>query len=294
MFALRLIVYNETFAVVMPEKKEMKAARRQLQRSDGACIVWHSEADAGRSAEEVAAAFYLFLDTICRNRRVVTIWADNCAGQNKNWALISVMLQVVNSPLNGIQTLTFKFFEPGHTAMVADAVHQSISKNIRATERLEDFSDYVAAVEATGMKCIKMSPGNNMHKMEDGISKAKLKRLSADDERPYLARLKVISVRRGSELVFTKTSIGDNSYKAYDLTMTTFDPTEQPELLPASKKPGAPGKATDVLRSIAPHMRSHKRVFWEELVEQSTRNPKGDKRMPPGRSPLGRKKRKAS
>ena len=122
----------------MPEKKETKAARRQLQRSDGACIVWH-EADAGRSAEEVAAAFYLFLDTICRNRRVVTVWADNCTGQNKNWALISVIPQVVDSPLNGIQiqTLTFKFFELSHKAIAADAPeHLHKHQSDRASGRL--------------------------------------------------------------------------------------------------------------------------------------------------------------
>ena len=87
----------------------MKAARRPMQRSDGACVLWR-DADAGKSAEEVAAAFYLFLSTTCRNRRMVTIWADKCAGQNKNWALITAMLQLVNSPESGIQTLTFKFF----------------------------------------------------------------------------------------------------------------------------------------------------------------------------------------
>ena len=192
-FTTRLTAFNQTFAVVMPEQKEMKAARRHQQRSDGACVLWH-EADAGRSAEEVAAAYYLFLDTVCRDRRLVTIWADNCSAQNKNWSLISAMLQLVNSPLNGIEMLMVKFFEPGHTAMAADAVHQSVSK-IKAAERLDDFRDFVAAVDSTGIRCIQMSPGDNMRQIGDGISKAKLKRLSQDDERPYLARMKVITVK---------------------------------------------------------------------------------------------------
>ena len=133
-----------------------------------------------------------------------------------------------------------------------------------------------------------------MCQIEDGISKAKLKRLSQDDERQYLARMKVITCKRGSQQVFTKTDVRETSYRAYDITMTTFDPTEQPELLPSSRKPGASEKVAEVLRCIVSHMPSHKRIFWEDLArEQNTKTPKRVKRQRSAKSLDGRKKGKA-
>ena len=129
-FTSRLICYNETFSVLMPESKTRKAERRTVQKERSLCVLWH-EAQAGRNAEDVAAAFVLYLESVCRDVAHVTIWADNCSAQNKSWMLLSALLKVVHSTKTVTERITVKFLETGHTAMSADAVHQKISKNMK-------------------------------------------------------------------------------------------------------------------------------------------------------------------
>ena len=97
-FTSRLVSYDETFSVLMPSNKPSRCARKSLHKNSSACVLWH-EALAGRSAEEVAASYVLFLETNCRDFSTVIIWADNCASQNKCWALLSTLLKVDGSAL---------------------------------------------------------------------------------------------------------------------------------------------------------------------------------------------------
>ena len=133
-FTSRLICYNETFSTVMPTERASRSARKTLQKTTSACVLWH-EALAGRSAEEVAAAYFLYLETVCRDFKTVVIWADNCAAQNKCWVLLSTLLKVVHSPKTSTDRITVKYFEAGHTAMSADAVHQIIKKSTQGASR---------------------------------------------------------------------------------------------------------------------------------------------------------------
>ena len=97
-FTRRPSCFNETFAVLMPAPdKEQTMPRRPLQQSANACVVLH-EALAGRGAAEVAAAYCVFLESsCCVDKEQITIWADNCAAQNKSWALVTALLKVVHS-----------------------------------------------------------------------------------------------------------------------------------------------------------------------------------------------------
>ena len=181
-FTPRLMCYNETFSTLMPSDKASRSARRLLQRQTSTCVLWH-EALAGRDAEEVAAAYVLYLTTVCRDFRTVTIWADNCAGQNKCWALLSALLKVVHSAKTSIERITIKYFETGHTSMSADAAHQTISKNMRRSP-LEDFEDFVKVTEASVPRVLEMRPGTNMVLVEDGVSRHRWTALNNDGGRP--------------------------------------------------------------------------------------------------------------
>ena len=70
-FTPRLIVFNETFAPLVK-----KGARSEKEKP--LAVLWH-EAVAGRDAEDVAATFWRYL-VEHRDKKVVTIYADNCAG----------------------------------------------------------------------------------------------------------------------------------------------------------------------------------------------------------------------
>ena len=87
LFTKRLTCYNETFASLMPSTRSSKNRERHLRNNRTTCILWHDSL-AGRSGEEVAAAFYLLLTAACRDAPHVVLWLDNCPGQNKSWVLM--------------------------------------------------------------------------------------------------------------------------------------------------------------------------------------------------------------
>nr|CAI5832340.1 unnamed protein product [Callosobruchus analis] len=79
----RIIVFNESFVPVGKAKCTKRLA-----------VLWH-EGVAKRNKEEIISAFYTFFR---KNRDVehITIWLDNCSAQNKNWALFSFFVYIVN------------------------------------------------------------------------------------------------------------------------------------------------------------------------------------------------------
>ncbi|XP_038074870.1 uncharacterized protein LOC119742772 [Patiria miniata] len=73
-FVSRLVVFNETFASV---------------KEDGDFVIlWH-EAISGRLGVDVASTNIKCVN-LCETD-IVIFWADNCTGQNKNWALYTVL-----------------------------------------------------------------------------------------------------------------------------------------------------------------------------------------------------------
>ena len=68
----RVVCFNETFAIALPEDKVRRRQRRQQNRQHD-CMRGHR-----RSAEAVAASFLIYLKTTCRDVRKVTMWLDNC------------------------------------------------------------------------------------------------------------------------------------------------------------------------------------------------------------------------
>ena len=70
-FTRRLNVFNETFAGLGSRKRY--------------ATIWH-EATAGRNDEDIASTYYSFIKAKI-DAETITIWADKCSAQNKNWTL---------------------------------------------------------------------------------------------------------------------------------------------------------------------------------------------------------------
>ena len=77
-------------------------------------------------------------------------WTDNCSAQNKNWTLYTALVYYINNPNVTHRTITFKYFEPGHTFMSADSFHHLIESDIRARKFLYDFQDFLSVIEENG------------------------------------------------------------------------------------------------------------------------------------------------
>ena len=139
-FTRRLCVFNETFAGL--------GARKNF------ATIWH-EAIAGRQDEDIASAYYVFLNAH-RDAEVITIWADNCTAQNKNWTLYTMLIYLVNSDKLAAKKIVIKYFEPGHTFMAADSVHAEVENQMKKIRKVYNFTDFKSCVEAAGCKTKEM------------------------------------------------------------------------------------------------------------------------------------------
>lgn len=128
-FTPRLVVFNETFAALGNCGKTKKFK--------GDIVVWH-EGIAGRSASDVSAAYWTFL-LEHRDEERITLWCDNCAPQNKNYILFTMLMSAVNQEeLLCLKELTVKYFEPGHTFNAADSVHAAIEKTTKQVRYINE------------------------------------------------------------------------------------------------------------------------------------------------------------
>lgn len=145
----------------------------------------------------MASAFLRYLDTL-RDAKEVVFWTDNCASQNKNWFIITVMAHSVNKQDSQLNRVTLKFLEKGHTSMSADSVHQAVNKNRKRQHTITDFQDYKSAVQSAST-AIEMQIGD-FKDVGNAASASKLKTLAED--RPYLARCRVIQLRRVEDSLY--------------------------------------------------------------------------------------------
>lgn len=134
-FVPRITVFNESLVPVGKGKKIKPLA-----------VLWH-EGIAKRSKEDIISAYYAFF-LKNRDKEIVTIWMDNCSAQNKNWALFSFFVQIVNSKEVSLKSLTIKYFEPGHSFMSADHFHHQVELSMKKHKTVWDFDDFVACVSS--------------------------------------------------------------------------------------------------------------------------------------------------
>ena len=75
-----------------------------------------------------------------RNANSLTVWVDNCSGQNKNWTFLTALQDMVNRTDVVVNTITVKYLKKGHTSMSVDSAHQVVNKFL-AKALVEECSD---------------------------------------------------------------------------------------------------------------------------------------------------------
>lgn len=195
-FTRRLVAFNETFVPVAGQKNKKPFA-----------AVWH-EGIAGRKCEEIISTYYQFL-LFYRDEKKIVIWLDNCAGQNKNWALLSFFVFIINSNEVAAETIELKYFEPGHTFMSADHFHHCVENSMKRKKNVYDFPDFVQCVKDSKSKVeVKQMEITHFYDWEDWSSLHKLKQ---SEPRAYLKDMYKIKFQRGSKLLEYATSSSDDA-----------------------------------------------------------------------------------
>jgi hypothetical protein len=69
----------------------------------------------------------------------IIIWMNNCSAQNKNWALITFLVFIINSSATDIQEINFKYFEPGHRFMSADSFHHQVKLSMKKKNSIYNY-----------------------------------------------------------------------------------------------------------------------------------------------------------
>ena len=183
-------MFNQTFAP-LGYKNDKKNTNRPLG------VVWH-DTIAGCFAENIASTYVKVLNhRLYRDCKSIVFWVDNWTVQNKNWTLYSAIVTFVNSP-GQIQTISFKYFEPGHSFMSADSFHTAVEKEFKKRKNIYDFEDFVDVINTSG-EAITMD-----HKaflmLTDDVSQGKYTSM------PYRSEVVKVEFRRGCQKIFWKTS----------------------------------------------------------------------------------------
>ena len=123
LFTWRILMINQTIAPI-----------GGIKSGDGRpqAYLWH-EGIRGRKDEDVASVMVKFLSsTTVREYNDVTIWCDNCSGQNRNWTLFSSIVHLLADGESDcmLNTVTLKFFEKGQTHSIMLSKMKSGSKNV--------------------------------------------------------------------------------------------------------------------------------------------------------------------
>ena len=241
-FTSRLVCFNETFASG-DEGKDYT-------------VMWH-EGISGRKACDVASAYTKFFTEA--NTKFPILWADNCAGQNKNWVLYSSFAQIVNADW-GPEEITMKYLEPGHTFMKADTVHGVIGKRMKRTPEIVTFKELTSLVSSSSSR-ISMIEMNvdDFYKYLPGNRARNTKNVRL----PKLSDIVEVKFAKDSRLMYYKGSHEENEYTGVDFLKVKFDVNCFPEKLRVPR--GISSKKQAGIVQILSHVDPLKRKFYTEL-----------------------------
>ena len=127
------------------------------------------------------------------------MWADNCSSQNKNWTLYTALAAEVNT-VNGPETVTLKYFLPGHTYMSADSFHRIVEGKMRQVKNVFDFEDFVKIINFRG-DALEMQYFDFY--LTKGMSSGKF-----TSEKPLLDDVREVQFHKGSENMFWREDFG--------------------------------------------------------------------------------------
>ena len=102
----------------------------ELNSKEGHCYFWH-EGQAKRGANEISSHLYHFLVSLdVRNITEVALFADGCAGQNKNSILPAMLLHVVQNA-QSLKKITLYFYETSHGQSEGDSMHSTVERMLK-------------------------------------------------------------------------------------------------------------------------------------------------------------------
>lgn len=209
LFIPRSVAFNESFVPIGKKQRNIKPT----------ASIWHEDV-AGRKKEDIISTCYAFFLNH-RDHENITVWLDNCSAQNKNWALLSFFIYIVNCAEVNLNKLVLKFFEPGHTFMSADQFHHQVEQSLKKKAKVYDFDDFTECIQAanSGKVSVISMKKDNFYDWQDYSSTFKIKKAIP---RPYLHDMILISFTRGENFLRYKTNFAGETVMLNFLTAKYF------------------------------------------------------------------------
>lgn len=248
-FTRRLVVFHHTYAPIGKYTSTIKTTS----------IVW-DESTAGRKCEDIASAFEKAIITKDRDQAEIVLFMDNCAAQNKNYALFTTLLSLVNSEKISAQKITLKYLESGHTFMSADSCHAAVEREMKRQVNVYDMADFCQCVEQAGAKVIQPTFEDFRHH-QGQQSAAKLR----NPTRPMLADIRQAEFRRGERVVYYKLRHTDDAWIEFDYLKAKHNMNTIPTSI--AKPRGVPSaKKNDIIKNLCKFMPPSRQNFWNNLT----------------------------
>lgn len=251
LFTKRVRVFNQTFAP-LGSTKIMPVFP---------CI-WH-DGIAGKKKEEVISSYHAFL---LRNRDAneITIWCDNCAAQNKCWALFSFFVYIINSSEISAQRINMKYLQKGHTFMSADSFHHQVELSMknRDNSSVYDFADFVDAVQ-TANDGRTICKELNFFDFADWRDMSSTTKLNKSELRAYVHDFAKLMFVRGKKVMLYANDF-DDEFIELDFIMNKDMRLERPSRRTEMK--GVPEDTkVKIIEKLTPLMPPNRRQFWQNL-----------------------------
>lgn len=230
----------------------------------GLMFLWH-EGITGRGGNEIASCILKAVTNNVTYKRHLTVWSDNCAGQNKNKMLLFLWIYLVAR--GHFDEVNHKYLISGHSFLSCDRDFAQIEKRRRrekcqvpmdlvrlmvtatpknpftvALMQKEDFFDFKSAAEAT------------VQTTSLKISKAHWVRISKDNPGKVGIRETLNDVEEWKVTNVFKKNINVHNVKTMELQ--TLDCTSR---ISEEKKAN--------LRSTLPYIKEENKSFFQDLLQ---------------------------
>lgn len=254
-FIPRIICFNESFVPLGKQTKNKKPV----------AVIWH-EGIAGRSQGDIISAFNKFL-LLNRDATEITLWMDNCAAQNKNWALYSFFIYFINSEQTSMKQIKLKFLQTGHTFMSADSFHHQVEKSLKQKGKVLDFDDYKNCIQSSNGDrnvCVELNFYDFLN-VKDFSSRFKLNKTQP---KPYLSNICEVTFLRGCRKLLYKTNFESASVELDFLTSKALkEGVPEPEKRAFPRGISVIRKHNLIQKLTAMGISKDKLMFWQSLSE---------------------------
>lgn len=216
--------------------------------------------------ETISFLDHYFKNIISKDVKVLYLFSDNCAAQNKNCSLVFYLFSLVKN--QRFQTILHRYPEPGHSFLPCDRSFGVVEKSLRKIERIFTPNEYMTYYG----KCSKSFQVVPVHQnmIFDFVNYLKpyFKKTVINQHRQKFAisKYKLILYDQESSGIQCSETCNTPIYSTFNIQRGTFDFTLQPNRLYDQKLPLKKLKYANVMVLANQYVPKNDITYYENLT----------------------------